>query len=594
MLDQSKKAKEKARESRSFDLRSFLFTDPPSFLRPILNFGINAQGPQRDHAHGRLIAALSLVGILICITYVSLYLIRFGIYFAIADSLAGLLYLSNFYWLRQGNFAVPPRILLAVANAQVVVGMLVLGPKSDLSLYGILLGFGAFILLTNTSALEKWSWGSLSFGIYLFGFFAKETFEFGILLQPDLPSWYPWTSRAGAFIVCLFVMNLIIEAKNHSLADLEHNKELMDQAQKVANFGSFHTHLNSKKIVWSDELYRIYGLAPEVMPKDLFGLEMVHPEDQPFLSEKIKQLSSLSLPQQFEYRVLKGSQTLYLRVSLDAEHDKLGDLTGFHGACQNITHEKEVDQTLKDQQAKILSASKLSALGEMAGGIAHEINNPLTIITGKARQVKVRLNNGVDAKTLVGDLDLIEATAFRIAKIVQGMRSFSRDGTKDPPIEMAVLAILDDTLSLCQDRMRLHNVKLVVKNPSGEIRLLSRPVQISQVLINLINNAFDAIESLGSEDRWIQVEHFSVDTRLILKISNGGPKIPEFIVANIMKPFFTTKPPGKGTGLGLAISRGIIDDHGGRLYIDKDETYTTFVIEMDLKPSSESPLFKSA
>lgn len=549
----------------------------------ILYTGFHAEMPKRSADQLVLINCLSMLGIAISTFYVVLYFFHFGIAFTIVDTIAGLLYLSNFFWQQRGLSQAPPRIILAVASLQITAGTIIWGPKADLHLYGIILSYGAYMMLPKAESWEKYLWSLISFSVFMFGFIAKETTLFGVLFQPDLPAWQPWTSRIGAFLLCLIILKILIHAKDQGLEELEHGKALMEKAQRIATFGSFHLALPTHEVTWSDELHRIYNRPLNFEPEDLFNLADVHPDDRELVAEKLRNIENLILPQQLEYRILLENQrVVYLKATLDAEYGPGGNVLGIYGSCQNVSREKYVAKALKDQEGKLVAASKLSALGEMAGGIAHEINNPLTVITGKARQLKVRINQGADAKGLIPDLEIIESTAFRIAKIVRGMRSFSRDGTKDPPTEASFSNILDDTLPICQDRLKNHGVELIIVSCPEDLKLISRPIQISQVLVNLINNAYDAVEPLSAEDRWIRIAYERADELLKVSISNGGPKITAEVVAGLMTPFFTTKPPGKGTGLGLAISRGIIEEHGGRIYVDESETFTTFVIELNL------------
>jgi signal transduction histidine kinase/PAS domain-containing protein len=235
----------------------------------------------------------------------------------------------------------------------------------------------------------------------------------------------------------------------------------------------------------------------------------------------------------------------------------------------DITERKEYDKLVGQ-------SARMSALGEMAGGIAHEINNPLSIIGGYATVIKNKIDKKEFDKAKVY-LGKVENTVYRIAKIVKGMKNFSRDGSSDPFEAIASNELLTETLELCSERFRNNDVKLLVEiNCDSFIRC--RSVEISQVLLNIINNAFQAV--FQNEDKWVkvQLEH---DTKFVYYIiTDSGKGIAKEVIGRIFEPFFTTKAVGAGTGLGLSIAKGIIEDHGGELYYDFKSPNTNFVVKL--------------
>ena len=252
----------------------------------------------------------------------------------------------------------------------------------------------------------------------------------------------------------------------------------------------------------------------------------------------------------------------------------------------DIDHEKKLSLEADQQRAKIQSSAKMSSLGEMAGGIAHEINNPLAIIIGKIEQIRERLENEqFDRAKTKQDLLKVETTALRIAKIVKGLRSFSRNSDKDPMEAVVVSQVIGDTLELCQERFRNHGVELRVelnKLDQTEPTLVSgRSAQLSQVFLNLFNNAFDAVETLP--DRWVLLVADVREHQVIFRIIDSGNGIAPDITDKIMLPFFTTKDVGRGTGLGLSISQGIVQEHGGRLTYFAGMEHTCFIVELPRK-----------
>lgn len=246
---------------------------------------------------------------------------------------------------------------------------------------------------------------------------------------------------------------------------------------------------------------------------------------------------------------------------------------------------EERTRELDEQKTLNIQASKLSSLGEMAGGIAHEINTPLATVKLLASQAQQEISEGIpDLDNLSISLEQIDQTVDRVAKIVKGLKSFSRDGSSDPVEVVDFCSIIEDTISLCSERCRQHGIELRIEKPSTPLPITCRSVQLGQVLLNLVNNAYDAVEH--SDPKWIEIKIDDGEEFLEIRVIDSGPGIPKEVRDKIFNPFFTTKSIGKGTGLGLSISHGIIKSHQGKLSIDEFALNTSFVIFLPKKPKS--------
>jgi len=228
----------------------------------------------------------------------------------------------------------------------------------------------------------------------------------------------------------------------------------------------------------------------------------------------------------------------------------------------------------------LISSAKMASLGEMAGGIAHEINNPLAIIDANIVLLKKQISQGkIDQDKISTGLNLIQNTTERMAKIVRGLRSFSRDSEGDPMEVVQVSKILQETSSLCQERFRNFNVDFKVKCNS-DYSIECRSIQISQIIMNLLNNSFDAVQNL--KDKWISIDISRSGNLLKFTVMDSGSGIKGNVIEKMMEPFFTTKEVGKGTGLGLSISKGIAESHHGKLRYDSSKSNTCFILEIPL------------
>jgi signal transduction histidine kinase len=245
----------------------------------------------------------------------------------------------------------------------------------------------------------------------------------------------------------------------------------------------------------------------------------------------------------------------------------------------DVTDRIENEKVIKEQQVQILNSSRLSALGEMAGGIAHEINNPLAIIQNSAEDLEdLAEDSELTNESAINESKRIQKTVSRISKIISSLRVFSRDGQNDPLVATKVKDLISDTLELCQSKLKASSVKLTYNIPDENISVLARPVQISQVLLNMITNSLHAVENL--EDKWIRIEIIENPESITLAIVDSGKGIPIAVQEKMFQPFFTTKDIGKGTGIGLSISKGVLDSHRSKLEIDNECENTRLYFEL--------------
>lgn len=252
-----------------------------------------------------------------------------------------------------------------------------------------------------------------------------------------------------------------------------------------------------------------------------------------------------------------------------------------------------VEKFILRQETSIVSSSKLASLGEMAGGIAHEINTPLALIKTLSGQMQEVVTDKILDKPLLADMaSQIENTVDRIGKIVSGLRSFARDGSADPFASVQVKPLIDDVISLCGEKLKENSVMLRIKNVPAHLVFEGRVTEISQVLLNLLNNAYDAVEN--QKEKWIEIEARDRGEWIEIGVKDSGHGISEEVKKKIFQPFFTTKEVGKGTGLGLSIALGMVKSHGGTLDLDSQGTNTCFVIKLPKRVSENISTDKPA
>jgi signal transduction histidine kinase len=334
-----------------------------------------------------------------------------------------------------------------------------------------------------------------------------------------------------------------------------------------------------------DFLKHISGL-PEYKDKTLIDFtfedlsEKLNLKNKEFEIQKIRQ-------SQLGWYVISQAEAHFFRQNIEQLRNVLIVLLLFMWAIVAVYFRNSKKREMQYQifeseiekgKMQLIQSSKMAALGEMASGIAHEINNPVAIIVGLSeRSLRKIEKEPIPKEKLIETFQRIQETALRITQIIRGLRSFSRSAENDPFVLESLNKIIHDTVSLFREKISAHQIEMQILD-FQDIYVSCRPAQLQQVLLNLIGNSIDAISDL--EEKWIKI---TVDTQIdphfyLINIIDSGKGIEASIVDKLMQPFFTTKEVGKGTGLGLSISKGVIEDHRGRLDYVPGKPNTTFTI----------------
>jgi C4-dicarboxylate-specific signal transduction histidine kinase len=287
--------------------------------------------------------------------------------------------------------------------------------------------------------------------------------------------------------------------------------------------------------------------------------------DVPLYANNGKSLGNLRL---FHHRPpkLKRTQVKVLKFLAKRIVAELELRKRLHGIKRVKTALAEIQRT----------AGQLAALGEMAGSLAHEISNPLSIIYAKIWSLRQAAENGpLDKLILLDELDRINGTVENIARIIRGLGSVTRSSYHEPMEPIRVSQILTDTIELYQARIKEQGIRLMVDRRYDEW-IQCRAPQISRILLSLLNNSIDAVGHIG--ERWIEVRTEKSDLGIRIMVTDSGLGVPESIRHKIMRPFFTTK--GTGLGLGLSTSLDLAKQYGGRLYLDTRFPRTCFTLEL--------------
>lgn len=338
--------------------------------------------------------------------------------------------------------------------------------------------------------------------------------------------------------------------------------------------------LSKPEIYWSPKFYEILDYDPtKVSPTAEHFLNLIHADDQKNVDEKISHAIKHESNVLLEFRVLSGSGKYkwiqILGIILRNEENRAYRLIG---SITDINQKKLIEFNLEEEKQKTIQNSKLATLGEMAAGLAHEVNNPLTIIFGYIRILEEELlDQELNYELMHKHVGLIKNAAQRAAKIVTNLKDFARDGSSDPFIEIPAAELVSMVMDLCNERFKKNGIRMELELNNNP-KIYCRKIELSQVLLNILFNAFDAIEE--RKDKWVKFSVQELPQFVEISITDSGPGLSTEVAEKIFTPFFTTKKVGQGTGIGLSISQRIVLNHGGSMFYDNSSPHTKFVVRL--------------
>lgn len=358
-----------------------------------------------------------------------------------------------------------------------------------------------------------------------------------------------------------------VTEQRRAMEALSKSELLLREAQAIAGLGNYETRLPAGPTHWSLQMHGILGTSPErgALSLDDFVRRVVHLDDRRRFTSAWHDLASGKGSLDMEIRIRRpDGSTRHIhtlgRLTRDAEGHAL-----VAGTLLDITDRKHAEEDMRQAQDRLTQFGRLSTMGEMAAGLAHEINQPLTAISNYAQALQRLLATPAAAESEDIDFALgqISAQALRAGEVIRRLRAFVKDREAHTEItDPARLA--GDLLVFAESDARLNNIRLMIEAEEGLPGVACDPVQIQQVLLNLIRNAIDATNEAQPQRREILIRTGEDDRGDIeISVEDHGPGISAQVAQNLGNPFFTTKT--HGTGLGIAISRSILRAHGGRL-----------------------------
>ncbi len=362
-----------------------------------------------------------------------------------------------------------------------------------------------------------------------------------------------------------------ISSREQISRDLRQSEERYRQLNAIYPVGIFHTDAKGKNIYVNAKACEIQG----VCVPDAIGygwLLNVHPEDR----EKVLNTWEVAVQEgrsvDIEYRFAREDKTIWVNGQTVPEYDEFGEISGFVGILVDITKQREAEEQINQNQIEIAHFSRLNSMGEVASGIAHELNQPLTAINNYASGVKRRLTDLAEqniSKEIFKAIDQTIAQAQRAGDIIHHLKDFLRKGELSKQYFDLNQAI-EDVLTFISRPITQNSIHMKLKFDKSLAEISADKIHIEQVILNIINNAIDALLEADSDKKIITIrtERY-LNEQIRISISDTGPGIAKDLLDNVFNPFVTTKE--QGMGIGLSLCYNIIDKHGGRILVNSEE-----------------------
>lgn len=369
-----------------------------------------------------------------------------------------------------------------------------------------------------------------------------------------------------------------LTSRKEAEAQLKRSEAELRLAQALANLGNYVLHPRGEEPdYYSAQLYRILDLPVDgpTMAREEFLERWVHPADRARVLEAFRRLNAAEGPLDIEYRVvLRDGRTRHLHHIAQVVRGEDDRVIKQIGTVHDITDRHHAEDEARQLQERLTHFSRLSTMGEMAAGLAHEINQPLSAIATYSQACqRLLLQAEPDIPDIVAALEQVNAQALRAGEVIRRLRNFVRN--REVKREWVNCErLLEDLRTLAETDARLHNVRLQLDVEKDLPGVHADAIQLQQVVLNLVRNSIDAMLECPEDRREIVLKACSLDDgRVQITVADQGSGLAPGAEEHLFNPFFTTK--ATGTGLGLAISHSIIRAHGGRLWHTSNSPFGT-------------------
>lgn len=363
------------------------------------------------------------------------------------------------------------------------------------------------------------------------------------------------------------------------VAELKQTEARYKYLTTIYPVGIFHTNIHGQNIYINEKATEIMDITYEESMGDGWAKNL-HPDDawiKDFWQHTVSRNDVINQ----EYRFLHKDGTVVWVKGQSVPEISNNEIIGYVGSLTDITKLRNAEAEIRQNQIEIAHYSRVTSMGEIVSGIAHELNQPLTAIANYAHGCIRRLNTSDVAPEITETIVKIARQAERAGEVIHHLKNFLRKGT---PKKSAcdVNLCIDNVLQIISGMAKSRRISIKLHSDPQLPIIQADNISIEQVVMNLITNAIEAMEELMDADKHIIIHTFHDETNLFIEVEDNGLGVAASVIDNIFNPFITTKI--SGMGIGLSLSRNIIEMHNGTLTMEAVKPHgAKFIIQLAIK-----------